>query len=211
MCTNIELNELIKAVDEALPHEVSGPRLEKQSCKHTQSSYWDYSQTTTSLLTTNFTTKLFGPPWARSHHLKYVTYGYTKCWNSCPKTHHTRTKSKLVPVSWMIHGYMILEKAPAYDVADFFQMQTTSTISWDLHLRHHPNKSHSWIPRVQRQKIQNLKRAGYQICTELTETYQYLYRTSCHPNSVFHGFITGTMYPKDPHKTGLRQPWGIPW
>ena len=100
---NLEFNELIKAVDEALPQEVSWPKLDKSMLKtHVVQLLQSYSQTTASYSTTNFTTKLSEPPWARSHYPKYVTYGFTKSWNSRPKTHHTRTKSALMPVSEII-------------------------------------------------------------------------------------------------------------
>ena len=86
--TNTEFSELIKAVDDALPQEVSCPRLEKIILK----TYID--QILEILLannyTTTFTTKLSEPPGARFHPP-----------NSCPKIHHTRTKSKFMPVSEM--------------------------------------------------------------------------------------------------------------
>ena len=54
MCTNMEFNELIKVVDEALPQEVSCSRLEKTMLKaHIVQLLESYSQTTTSYLTTN--------------------------------------------------------------------------------------------------------------------------------------------------------------
>ena len=60
-------------------------------------------------MTTNFTTKLSGPPWARSHHLRYVTYGPLR---KIKIKAHARFRDD---------GYMTWEKAPAHDVADFFQ------------------------------------------------------------------------------------------
>ena len=55
MCTNMEFNELIKVVDEALPQEVSCSRLEKTMLKaHIVQLLESYSQTTTSYLTTNY-------------------------------------------------------------------------------------------------------------------------------------------------------------
>ena len=63
--------------------------------KTTYSSYWkSYSQTTTSHLTTNFTTKLSEPPWPRSHHLKYVTHGSPH-----------KNKSKFMPASEMMGSW----------------------------------------------------------------------------------------------------------
>ena len=94
------MNELIKAVDEALPQEVSCPRLEKTILKTNTVQILEILLTNNYI--TNFTTKLSEPPGAPSHHPKYVTYGYTKSWNSCPKIHHTRTKSKFMPVSEMM-------------------------------------------------------------------------------------------------------------
>ena len=117
----MKFNELIKAVDEALPQEVSCPRLEKTMLNtYIVQLLESNSQTTTSYLTTNFTTKLSESPWARSHHPKYVTYGYIKSWNSCRKTPPHKNKIS-TRARFRDDGYMTWEKAPARDVADFFQ------------------------------------------------------------------------------------------
>ena len=203
MYTNMEFNELIKAVDETLQKELSCPGLEKTILKtHVvhlleiilSNNYFTfdnklYYQTMEALMGT-----IPSP--------EECDIRLCKFWNSCPIIHH-KNKVK-THARFRDNGHMTWEKAPAHDVSDFFQTANNC---------HNP-------PRFTRmalsQEITSLDTAVYKgkrlgsnvlypkICTKPTETYQYLDRTSCHPNSVFHGFIKGSVYLKNLHKIGPR-------
>ena len=63
---------------------------------------------------------------------------------------------------------------------------------------------------VQRQKGRKLQNTGYQKCTphqQRGDMYQYFHQMSCHSNSVFCGFMTGTVIPRI-HMTQIT--WGQP-
>ena len=102
MYTNMEFNEPMKVVDDALPQKVSRPGLQKTILNTHEVQLLEI------LLTNNYFTfdnKLY-------HQTVGVSMGVIpspeicdirlyQILESCPKTNHTRTKSKLMPVSEM--------------------------------------------------------------------------------------------------------------
>ena len=85
------------------------------------------------------------------------------------------------------------KKATAHDVADFFKTAKYFHNFLRFTCMTSPPRTHILAyHRIQRQKIQRLKRTGYQTCTKPTQTCRYFDRTSYHPDSVFHGFIKET-------------------
>ena len=98
----MEFNALIKAVDEAFLQQISCPRLEKTMLKT------HIVQLLEILLTNNyfiFDNKLYhqiiGASLGAIPSPEICDIRLYQILESCPKTNHTRTKSKLMPVSEM--------------------------------------------------------------------------------------------------------------
>ena len=115
------MNELIKAVDEALPQEVSCPRLEKTILKTNTVQILEI------LLTNNYFTfdnKLYhqttGAPFDAIPSPEICDIGLYQILEQLSENTPHKNKIK-IHARFRDDGFMILEKAPAHEVSDFFQ------------------------------------------------------------------------------------------
>ena len=115
------MNELIKAVDEALPQEVSCPGFEKTILKA------HIVQILEILLTNNYFTfdnKLYhqttGAPFDAIPSPEICDIGLYQVLEQLSENTPHKNKIK-IHARFRDDGFMILEKAPAHEVSDFFQ------------------------------------------------------------------------------------------
>ena len=107
---------------------------------------------------------------------------------------------------------MIGEKATAHDVADFFK---TAKYFRNL-LRFACTTSPQGITFLHTtvykgKRFKDSDELAIKACPKPTETSGIVIEHHATPNSVFHGFLKGTVYLKDPHKIEPRQLGGILW
>ena len=194
MYTNMEFSELKQAVNDVLPHAVSCPRPNNRVQKH------HLVQLVEIPLTNNY--------FSFNDKLYHQTIGASKGAIPSPEMHDIRLhqilehliensphKDKIIThVRFRDDGFMIWENATKEELTNFFH--TANSFHHLLKFTHTVSKQEITFldttvytgKRFTSSRVLDIK-----THTKPTETYQYLHRTSCHPNSVFRGFIKGTV------------------
>ena len=97
----------------------------------------------------------------------------------------------------------------AHDVADFFQAAN----SFHNFVRFTRTTSPQEITflATKGKRFKDSDELAIKACPKPTETSGIVIEHHATPNSVFHGFLKGTVYLKDPHKIEPRQLGGILW
>jgi len=194
MYTNMEFNELKQAVNDVLPQVVSCQGLNNTVQKH------HVVRLVETLLTNNyfsFNGKLY-------HQTIGASMGAIPSPEICDIRLHqilehliknSPHKNKIIThVRFRDDGFVIWENASKEDITNFFH--TANTFHHLLKFTHLLSKQEITFldttvykgKRFTKSKILDIK-----THTKPTETYQYLHRASCHPDSIFRGFIKGTV------------------